>query len=150
MDEGVWLAVEEDVTAAVTERERRERRQRQLVTMLVRLVDRRDRTRPPFGSRRRRRAGDRDRDGTRPGGRRHRRNRRQADDLGKILVPSAVLTKPGALTDDELRQVRDSLQAVADVLEEVEFDGPVVATLRQLQERWDGSADPPASRATTS
>ena len=28
------------------------------------------------------------------------------------------------------------------MLEEVEFDGPVVATLRQLQERWDGSGGP--------
>ncbi len=142
MDEGV-LVVEEDVTAAVTERERRERTQRQLVTMLVRLVDRRDPYAADHSARvaavARAIATEMELD---PVGVDTAETAGKLMNLGKILVPSAVLTKPGALTDDELRQVRDSLQAVADVLEEVEFDGPVVATLRQLQERWDGSGGP--------
>ncbi|HEX7006151.1 MAG TPA: HD domain-containing phosphohydrolase, partial [Alphaproteobacteria bacterium] len=44
--------------------------------------------------------------------------------------------------DAEIRQVRDSIQATADLLQDVPFDGPVVDTLRQCQERWDGSGRP--------
>jgi HD-GYP domain-containing protein (c-di-GMP phosphodiesterase class II) len=46
------------------------------------------------------------------------------------------------LAEDEMRLVRDSLQHGADLLEGVEFDGPVVRTLRQIHERWDGSGTP--------
>ncbi len=142
LPEGV-LVIEEDVTEAVSARERRERTQRQLVTMLVRLVDRRD----PFASDHSARVASVARtiaaemeldpatiDTAETAG--------KLMNLGKILVPSDVLTKPGALTEDEMRQVRESLQHVADVLDGVEFDGPVVATLRQLQERWDGTGGP--------
>ncbi len=140
---GGVLVVEEDVTEAVTERERRERTQRQLVTMLVRLVDRRD----PFSADHSARvaavartiAAEMELD---PVAADAAETVGKLMNLGKILVPSEVLTKPGALTADEMRLVRDSLHAVADVLDEVEFDGPVVAALRQLQERWDGRGTP--------
>lgn len=62
--------------------------------------------------------------------------------LGKIMVPRELLTRPGALSKDELGSVRESIQQSADMLEGVEFNGPVVATLRQLQENWDGSGGP--------
>jgi HD-GYP domain-containing protein (c-di-GMP phosphodiesterase class II) len=142
MPDGV-LVVEQDVTQAVTERERRERMQRQLVSTLVRLVDRRD----PY-------AGDHS-------GRVADVARAIAEEmgldavtaetvetagklmsLGKILVPSEVLTRPGKLSEDEMRLVRESLDTAADFLVGVEFDGPVVETLRQLRERWDGSGEP--------
>lgn len=142
LPEGVLL-VEEDVTDAVTERERRERTQRQLVTVLVRLVDRRD----PYAADHSTRVAAVARaiaeemaldaiavDTAETAG--------KLMNLGKILVPSAVLTKPGALTEEERTIVRESLQAVAAVLDDIEFDGPVVATLRELQERWDGSGWP--------
>jgi len=57
-------------------------------------------------------------------------------------VPAEVLTRSGVLSAGEIQQVRDSLQASADLIAEIEFDGPVVETLRQLQERWDGSGGP--------
>jgi HD-GYP domain-containing protein (c-di-GMP phosphodiesterase class II) len=59
--------------------------------------------------------------------------------LGKILVPPELLRRAGGLNDDELRLVRESLHASADLVAGVEFDGPVVATLRQAAEAWDGS-----------
>ena len=62
--------------------------------------------------------------------------------VGKILVPSDVLTRSDSLDVDELRQIRNSIQASAELLRGVEFDGPVVETLRQLQEYWDGSGGP--------
>ena len=51
--------------------------------------------------------------------------------LGKMLVPPDVLTKAEALTADELEQVRGSILTSGDLLEGVNFDGPVVETIRQ-------------------
>ena len=62
--------------------------------------------------------------------------------IGKIVVPEALLTRAGRLQDDEVRLIRDSLQASADLLDGIAFQGPVVETLRQLQERWDGGGRP--------
>ncbi len=59
--------------------------------------------------------------------------------VGKILVPEQVLTRTGDLSAGEIRQIRDSIQAGADLLRGIEFDGPVVETLQQSPERWDGS-----------
>ena len=61
----------------------------------------------------------------------------QLMNLGKALVPTEMLTREGILAEDEMRLVRDSLQNGADLLEGIEFDGPVVQTLRQIQERWE-------------
>jgi HD-GYP domain-containing protein (c-di-GMP phosphodiesterase class II) len=38
--------------------------------------------------------------------------------------------------------VREAMLAGADLVDHVAFDGPVAATLRELQERWDGSGGP--------
>jgi HD-GYP domain-containing protein (c-di-GMP phosphodiesterase class II) len=62
--------------------------------------------------------------------------------LGKILVPTELLTKTGQLNDEELGLIRGSLRATADFLEGIDFGGPVVETLRQLSEHWDGSGQP--------
>lgn len=59
--------------------------------------------------------------------------------LGKTLVPVEILSKEGKLTDEEMKIVRDSVQVSADLLENVDFDGPVVDTIRLVQEKWDGS-----------
>jgi HD-GYP domain-containing protein (c-di-GMP phosphodiesterase class II) len=63
--------------------------------------------------------------------------------LGKILIPTDLLAKSGNLTAEELHLVRNSIQTSADLLQDIEFDGPVVDTLRQAQARWDGSGTPP-------
>jgi hypothetical protein len=132
-----------DITAAVTERERRERIQRQLVQTLVAVVDRRD----PYAANHSMRVGTV-----------ARAIAEEMDlepimvetveiagslmNLGKILVPKEVLTKGESLSEEEIKQVRDSIQTSADLIEGIEFDGPVVETLRQLQERWDGAGVP--------
>ena len=59
--------------------------------------------------------------------------------LGKILVPEALLTKTGDLTEEERAIIRDSILGSADLLEGVAFDGPVVPTIRHIHENWDGS-----------
>jgi PAS domain S-box-containing protein len=62
--------------------------------------------------------------------------------LGKVGVPSEVLTKTDRLTDEELAMVRQSVLTSAEMIRNVEFDGPVYETIRHIQEHWDGSGMP--------
>jgi HD-GYP domain-containing protein (c-di-GMP phosphodiesterase class II) len=62
--------------------------------------------------------------------------------LGKILVPAHVLTRAGPLTPDELEQLHGSLLKAIQFLEGIEFNGPVIETLRQCREHWDGTGRP--------
>ncbi len=134
------LMVEEDITGQVIERERRERNLRQVVRTLVSVVDRRDPNAANHSTRvaevARAVAGEM---GLDPVSEETASFAGQLLNLGKILVPEEILTKSGRLSDDEYRHVRESLLASADLLEGIEFDGPVVQTLRQSQERWDGA-----------
>jgi HD-GYP domain-containing protein (c-di-GMP phosphodiesterase class II) len=134
------LVVEQDVTELTRERERRERTLQQLVRTLTAAVDRRDRFAAEQSARcaALARAISREMeiapvlaDTAEIAG--------NLMNFGKILVPPELLTKSGQLSPEEMRQIRDSLQATADLIEGVEFDGPVVETLRQVAERWDGT-----------
>ena len=143
------LMIIDDITELVTERQRRERILRQLVTTLVHFVDQRD----PYSADHSSRVAEvssaiakemeLDDDDI-----------RTVDiagnlmNLGKLLVPAEILTKSGNLTDDELQQIRNSVLESADLLDNVEFDGPVVDTIRQIQEHWDGSGMPKGLRET--
>ncbi len=59
--------------------------------------------------------------------------------LGKTLIPVRILHKQEKLTDDEMAAIRNSINVSADLLQDVDFDGPVVETIRMVQENWDGS-----------
>ncbi len=58
--------------------------------------------------------------------------------LGKIFVPPDILTKTGDLSPDERKMLFSSHLVAADLLEPVTFEGPVVETIRQMGETWDG------------
>lgn len=137
------LIVEEDITDLVMEREKREQVLRGVVDALVSVVDRRD----PYAAEH--------------SGRVARLSRLiavemglptvEADtaelagallNLGKLLVPAQLLTKTTALDEAELKVVRDSLLASADIVSCIAFEGPVVETIRQSMERVDGSGFP--------
>ncbi|HKK13932.1 MAG TPA: HD domain-containing phosphohydrolase [Gammaproteobacteria bacterium] len=62
--------------------------------------------------------------------------------LGKIFVPRAVLTKTEALTDEEQALLRCHVSRSLDILSDLEFDGPVLETIAQMQEHCDGSGHP--------
>jgi HD-GYP domain-containing protein (c-di-GMP phosphodiesterase class II) len=137
------LFVEHDVSEAVTERERRGRIMSQLVRTLVGVVDRRD----PFSAGHSARVGMLARAIASEMG----LDEQQIEtaeiagsllNLGKIFVPAELLTRSGELTESERQQVRQGMQASAQLLEGIEFDGPVVETLRQSQAHWDGSGAP--------
>lgn len=137
------MVVEHDVTAAIRERERRARTLNQLVQTLLTVVDRRDpyaanhSTRVAIVARAIAEEMDADEETAETAA-----IAGSMMNIGKILVPTDILTRDGELGDDEIRHIRDSIQASADLLGEVEFDGPVVETLRQFQERWDGGGTP--------
>ncbi|MBK5940066.1 hypothetical protein CCR96_12620 [Halochromatium roseum] len=62
--------------------------------------------------------------------------------IGKIRVPSDLLTKPGPLTKAERALVQDALDQGPSLLKHLEFEGPVIETLAQINEHWDGSGRP--------
>lgn len=141
-DEGVLL-VAEDMTEIVVEREARAAQLDSLVNVLVDLIDARDK----YASHHSRRVA-----------RLSKAMAKQMDlppeqisaaetaarlmNLGKLKIDPSVLTKTADLTDEERVSIRDSILLSADLVEGIGFDGPVVETLRQLQERHDGSGRP--------
>lgn len=142
------LMVSQDISEVMAERARRERILKQLVRALVSVVDRRD----PFSANHSTRVAE--------------VSRSIADEmnldyvdcetveisgslmnLGKIEVPSEVLTKRDKLTDAEMKMIRESVFTSAELIKDIEFDGSVEGTLRQLQENFDGSGGPNGLKA---
>lgn len=137
------LVIEKDLTQSTKEAERRARTLNQLVETLVTIVDRRDPNAanhsahvaliseaiakemrlPEINIRTAKTAGS-------------------LMNIGKILVPESLLTASDAGDNSQREQIRQALNASAELLENIEFDGPVVETLRQTQEHVDGSGEP--------
>ncbi|MBT5780600.1 MAG: PAS domain-containing protein [Rhodospirillaceae bacterium] len=142
MPPGVLL-VSEDITEAIREREKRERTMRELVNTLVTVVDRRD----PYSAHHSTRTAevaraiaiDMDLE----------ENLVETAEiaaslmnLGKILVPQELLTADRKLTTEERMLIRNSTLTSADLLEGIDFGGPVAETLGQMLEFVDGSGVP--------
>lgn len=133
--DGRTLLVAHDITELLAERARREAGMAALVATLTGLIDARD-----------------------PGSRHHSgkvaqvaaglgralglpgeqvetlRLSGQLMNLGKIMVPRAILTKAGPLDDIERAQVRAALAQSADILRGVPFEGPVAETVAGVEE----------------
>ncbi|MGI9288715.1 MAG: HD-GYP domain-containing protein [Pseudomonadales bacterium] len=62
--------------------------------------------------------------------------------LGKIMIPKDVLMKTDALTDAERELLQKHVQYGIELLENLEFEGPVLATIAQKQEHIDASGYP--------
>jgi two-component system, cell cycle response regulator len=63
-------------------------------------------------------------------------------DVGKILVPEAILNKPGSLEPTELELMRRHAIAGYLILTESGEPAPIPALVRSSHERWDGSGYP--------
>ena len=63
-------------------------------------------------------------------------------DVGKVLVPDAILNKPGALDSAELDLMRRHAIAGYLILSESGEPAPIPALVRSSHERWDGSGYP--------
>ncbi|MCP5372938.1 MAG: PAS domain-containing protein [Hyphomicrobiales bacterium] len=133
------LMVLDDLTELTRERRRNERMLRQLIDTLVSVVDRRD----PFSAHHSTRVAEVATAIAREMG---------ADDgvirtvdiaaslmnLGKIFVPTDLLTKSGDLSDEERAILAGAYGVSADLVRGVAFEGPVEDAIRQINETWDG------------
>ncbi len=63
-------------------------------------------------------------------------------DIGKLYVPTEILTKPGQLTKLEFELIKTHAQAGFDILEEIEFPWPIASIVQQHHERMDGNGYP--------
>ena len=63
-------------------------------------------------------------------------------DVGKIYVPSEILSKPGRLTDLEMGLARTHATASYDVIAAIKFPWPIADIVVQHHERMDGSGYP--------
>jgi HD-GYP domain-containing protein (c-di-GMP phosphodiesterase class II) len=62
--------------------------------------------------------------------------------IGKIMVPAELLSRPDALSAQEQARVRQHVEDGLNLLRGLDFDGPVLETIAQKQELLDGSGYP--------
>jgi PAS domain S-box-containing protein len=63
-------------------------------------------------------------------------------DIGKITLPTEILSKPTKLSTIELSLIREHVQLGYDILKDVESCWPLAEIVRQHHERMDGSGYP--------
>ena len=62
--------------------------------------------------------------------------------LGKAFVSSELLNADEVISKEDRAKIREHMLVAADIVKTVNFGVPVVDTLRQLKECWDGSGLP--------
>jgi len=60
-------------------------------------------------------------------------------DIGKVAVPSEILTKPSRLTEIEMSLVREHVECGYQILKDIPFPWPIATIVRQHHERREGS-----------
>ena len=63
-------------------------------------------------------------------------------DIGKIAVPSEILSRPTILTEIEFSLIKTHAQAGYDILKDIEFPWPIARIILEHHERIDGSGYP--------
>lgn len=63
-------------------------------------------------------------------------------DIGKIIVPTDVLNKPGKLTEEEWAIMKRHPEAGLELVADIDFPGDISAIIRNHHERWDGGGYP--------
>jgi putative nucleotidyltransferase with HDIG domain len=63
-------------------------------------------------------------------------------DIGKLSMPSEILSKPGELKGTELALLREHAQAGSDIVRGIDFPWPIADMILQHHERIDGSGYP--------
>lgn len=133
------LMILEDITELTRERRRSEKMLRQLIDTLVSVVDRRD----PFSANHSSHVAEVAKAIAEEMGEEE-VTAKAVDiagslmNLGKIFIPPELLTKTGDLTPEERQTLMSSYLVSVDLLKDVTFEGPVVDTIRDMGETWDG------------
>ncbi|MFO7866513.1 MAG: PAS domain S-box protein [Candidatus Aminicenantes bacterium] len=63
-------------------------------------------------------------------------------DIGKVAIPSEILTKAGKLSKNEFDLIKEHPQIGYDILKDVDFPYPIAQIVRQHHERMNGSGYP--------
>ena len=63
-------------------------------------------------------------------------------DIGKVGIPSEILSKPGKLNTIEIEMVRYHVELGNDILKDIDFKCPLAEIIYQHHERCDGSGYP--------
>jgi len=63
-------------------------------------------------------------------------------DVGKISVPSELLSKPGRLSELEFQLIKMHPASSADILKSIDFPYPIARFVREHHEKLDGSGYP--------
>jgi putative two-component system response regulator len=63
-------------------------------------------------------------------------------DIGMVLLPDALLLKPGPLDEEEMKKVREHVQMGMQILSPLQSLGPALAVVLNHHERWDGKGYP--------
>jgi PAS domain S-box-containing protein/putative nucleotidyltransferase with HDIG domain len=63
-------------------------------------------------------------------------------DLGKIAVPTEILSRPGKISQVEFSLIKSHPAVGYDILKSIEFPWPVAQTVLQHHERLNGTGDP--------
>jgi putative nucleotidyltransferase with HDIG domain len=63
-------------------------------------------------------------------------------DIGKIIVPTEVLNKPGKLTEEEWVIMKRHPEAGLELVADIDFPGDITAIIKNHHERWDGTGYP--------
>jgi len=66
----------------------------------------------------------------------------QLHDIGKLKVPSEILSKPGKLSPIEFELIKTHSQVGYDILRGIDFTGPVAEIVYQHHEKLDGTGYP--------
>jgi putative nucleotidyltransferase with HDIG domain len=63
-------------------------------------------------------------------------------DIGKLAIPDRILHKPGPLTREEYEHVKHHAVIGAEMLEGIDFPGPLAQIVRHHHENFDGTGYP--------
>jgi HD-GYP domain-containing protein (c-di-GMP phosphodiesterase class II) len=63
-------------------------------------------------------------------------------DLGKIYLPSEILSKPGRISEAEFDIIKSHPTVGYDILKTIDFSWPIATLVLQHHERMDGSGYP--------
>lgn len=63
-------------------------------------------------------------------------------DIGKVVIPGEILTKPGEISEIENMLIKEHSKAGYDIIKDIEFPWPIAQAVLQHHEKIDGSGYP--------
>ncbi len=138
------LLIEQDITEFIVEREKRERMFRGLIEAFISEVDSRQAASARTNARLigRIARGAAEEMGLSPVDVETAELAGELLNLGTVSLSQDLLSKGGSRNEEEKKKFREAILRSADLISNLEFEGPVAEVIRQAQERVDGTGWP--------